>query len=112
VLESWSGYQHADPIASIFGKNKALLRRNSPAVTLAAAAPRLRAAHTFVWFYSGSVDKGLLAQNAAFERGLSRLHIGSRYMVVRGGHDWALWRGEAAKALFVACRHLIPWSHA
>jgi enterochelin esterase-like enzyme len=106
VLESWSGYEQADAIASIFGKSTAMLRRNSPAATLAAVAPRLRAAHAYVWFYSGSADKTLLAQNAAFARGLARLGIPSHYMVVRGGHDWALWRGEAAKALYAACRHL------
>lgn len=108
VLESWSGYTVADDISSIFGKNKAALRRNSPALTLAAAAPKLRAAHTFVWFYSGSTDKSLLPQNVAFERALTRLRIPSHYMVVRGGHDWALWRGQAAKALYVACEHLVP----
>ena len=108
VLESWSGYVKADDIASIFGRKAPLLRWNSPASTLAAAAPAVRAAHTFVWFYSGSVDKGLLPQNAAFERDLRRLGIPSHYTVVRGGHDWALWRGQAAKALFVACEHLVP----
>ena len=98
----------ADDIASIFGRKAPLLRWNSPASTLAAAAPAVRAAHTFVWFYSGSVDKSLLPQNAAFERDLRRLGIPSHYTVVRGGHDWALWRGQAAKALFVACEHLVP----
>lgn len=108
VLESWSGYVEADDISSIFGRKASLLRWNSPAVTLPAAAPALRAAHTYVWFYSGSVDKSLLPQNAAFARELARLGIASHYTVVRGGHDWALWRGQAAKALFVACEHLVP----
>jgi enterochelin esterase-like enzyme len=108
VLESWSGYEQVDNIASIFGRKPAALRWNSPAETLSAAAPALRAAHTYVWFYSGSVDKSLLTQNAAFARALARLHIASRYMIVRGGHDWALWRGQAARALYVACEHLVP----
>jgi putative tributyrin esterase len=112
VLESWSGYEQADAIASIFGEGTAALRRNSPASTLSAAAPRLRAAHTYVWFYSGSTDRTLLAQNAAFEHGLARLGIASHYMVVRGGHDWALWRGEAARALYVACSHMVRITHA
>jgi enterochelin esterase-like enzyme len=112
VLESWSGYTQADDIDSIFGRRRAALRWNSPALTLPAAAPALRAAHTFVWFYSGSVDKSLLPQNAAFAHELARLHIGSHYEVVRGGHDWALWRGQAAKALYAACVHLKPPSHA
>jgi enterochelin esterase-like enzyme len=112
VLESWSGYEQADDIDSIFGRWESVLRWNSPALKVAAAAPALRAAHTFVWFYSGSVDKGLLAQNAAFERELARLHIASHYAVVRGGHDWALWRGQAARALYAACEYLTPPSHA
>src|SRR5262245_41369722 len=111
VLESWSGYVRADDIDSIFGKREALLRRNSPAVTLSRAAAALRAAHTFVWFYSESVDKSLLAQNAGFERALARLGVASHYAVVRGGHDWALWRGQAGKALYAACRYLEPSSN-
>jgi enterochelin esterase-like enzyme len=107
VLESWSGYEQADNIASIFGRRKALLRSNSPALILPAAARALRAAHTYVWFYSGSVDKNLLGQNTAFERELARARIDSHYTIVRGGHDWALWRGQAANALYAACEHLV-----
>jgi enterochelin esterase-like enzyme len=106
VIESWSGYQQADDISSIFGRREAILRRNSPALTLARAAPALRRAHTYMWFYSGSVDKSLLTQNAVFARQLARARIASHYMVVRGGHDWALWRGEAARALYAAAAHL------
>ena len=108
VLESWSGYALADDISSIFGRRRALLEWNSPALALPAAAAALRAAHTYVWFYSGSVDKGLLAQNRQFAEELHRLGIGSHYVVVRGGHDWALWRGQAAKALYVASERLVP----
>jgi enterochelin esterase-like enzyme len=107
VLESWSGYVLADDIASIFGRREALLRWNSPALMLPAVAPALRAAHTFVWFYSGSVD-GLLGQNEQFERELVRLGISSHFSVLRGGHDWALWRGDAANALLAASEHLVP----
>jgi enterochelin esterase-like enzyme len=107
VLESWSGYVLADDIASIFGRRQTLLRRNSPALTLPAAAPALRAAHTYIWFYSGSVDKGLLAQNRRFASELARLRVASHYTVIRGGHDWALWRGQAARALYVASTRLV-----
>lgn len=107
VLESWSGYVRADDISSIFDRRKALLRWNSPAFTLSTAAPDLRAARTFVWFYSGSVDKGLLKQNSLFARALARLHVDSHYTVVRGGHDWALWRGQAARALLAASERLV-----
>jgi enterochelin esterase-like enzyme len=108
VLESWSGYVLADDIASIFEHRKALLRWNSPALTLPAAAPALRKAHTYVWFYSGSADSALLAQNRRFARELARLRVGSHYAVLRGGHDWALWRAEAAKALYAASVRLVP----
>jgi enterochelin esterase-like enzyme len=101
VLESWSGYVKADNISSIFGRKKAVLLRNSPAVTFPEVAAKLRRAHTYVWFYSGSVDK-LLGQNRTFERELQRLHIPSHFYVVRGGHDWALWRGQASRALVAA----------
>ncbi len=107
VLESWSGYVRADDIASIFGRRQALLRWNSPAVTFPAAARALKAAHTFVWFYSGSVDS-LLPQNVQFARELARLGISSHFSVIRGGHDWALWRGQASNALLAASTHMVP----
>jgi enterochelin esterase-like enzyme len=109
VLESWSGYVLADNITSIFGGRKPLLRRNSPALTLPAAAPALRAAHSYVWFYSGSTDNSLLGQNSQFEAELNRFRIPSHYTVIRGGHDWALWRGQAAKALYAASARLVPF---
>jgi enterochelin esterase-like enzyme len=107
VLESWSGYVRADDIASIFGGRQTLLRWNSPALTFPGDARSLRAARTFVWFYSGSVDK-LLPQNEQFAEELARLGIRSHFSVIRGGHDWALWRGQAAKALLAASNHLLP----
>ncbi len=45
------------------------LRRNSPALTLRGAAPALRRAHTFLWFYSGTDDK-FRTQNATFAKAL------------------------------------------
>jgi enterochelin esterase-like enzyme len=98
VLESWSGYQHADPIRSIFGTGTALLARNSPSATVGAVAAKLRRSHTFIWFYSGSGDR-FSAQNADFAAQLARLHIPHRFFLVRGGHNWAIWRGNAARAL-------------
>src|SRR6476661_6868968 len=65
VLESWSGYERADDIGTIFGHRAQLLRANSPLQTLATAAPALRRAHTYLWFYSGTDDK-FRTQNAAF----------------------------------------------
>ena len=88
VVESWSGYERADPIRLIFG-----------------TAEALRRAHTYFWFYSGSDDR-LLGQNRDFAAALGRLGIPHRFLVRRGGHNWALWRGNAAVALLAAGRRL------
>jgi enterochelin esterase-like enzyme len=105
VLESWSGYAKADPIKAIFGKHGDLLRRNSPIDTLGSAAPVLRSRHVFVWFYSGS-DDHFRTQNAAFAAALTSDGVAHRFRLVRGGHNWALWRGNASLAYLAASRHL------
>jgi enterochelin esterase-like enzyme len=105
VLESWSGYERAADLRSIFGHEQPLLARNSPLVQLPQDAAALKRAHTYVWFYTGSDDR-LRGQNAAFAGELAREHIPYRFFVVRGGHDWALWRGNAADAMLAASRHL------
>jgi enterochelin esterase-like enzyme len=105
VLESWSGYERAFDIGSIFGHRKALLRANSPLFRVAQVAPRLRRTGTFVWFYTGSDDR-LLPQNRAFARKLGAARLPHRFFVVRGGHNWALWRDEAGPALEAFSRRL------
>ena len=105
VIESWSGYQKADNLRSIFGGRAALLRRNSPVDTLGRVARTLRREHAYVWFYSGTKDS-FQVQNAAFARLLARDGVRHRYFLVRGGHNWAIWRGEAMPALLAATRHL------
>jgi enterochelin esterase-like enzyme len=106
VLESWSGYERADDIGSVFGHRSSLLARNSPSLTLATAAPALRRAHTFLWFFSGTDDK-FRTQNAAFAAALQNDHLPYRFFLVRGGHNWALWRGNAARAMLAASRRLV-----
>lgn len=110
VVESWSGYQQADRISRIFGSSPQALRRNSPSSTLQSVAPILRRRHVYVWFYSGANDS-LLRQNVAFARELTRLGIQHRLLVLRGGHDWSLWRGQAANALLAAGRGLEGGAH-
>lgn len=107
VLESWSGYEHADQIASIFGKhaNGALLAANSPSNLLPNVASSLIRNHVFVWFYSGSTDR-LSKQNIAFAHELARFRVPSKFFLTHGGHNWALWRGSASRALIAASRHL------
>jgi len=105
VLESWSGYAQADDIASIFGHRAGLLRWNSPAEQIGGRARQLRAHHEFVWFYTGTTDQ-LRTQNERFATALRRAHVPFRFATLRGGHEWALWRGQAANALLAASRHL------
>ena len=105
LVESWSGYERADDLGSIFGHSPKLLRANSPLDTLPAAAPLLRHTHTFFWFYSGRDDR-FWSQNRAFARLLTRSGVPHRFISVRGGHNWALWRGNAARAYLAASGHL------
>ena len=105
VLESWSGYEQASDLKSIFGGDHARLVANSPADTLGAVAATLRRSHVFVWFYSGTTDE-FRGQNAAFARALGRFGVAHRFQLVRGGHNWAIWRDQAGAALLAASRHV------
>jgi enterochelin esterase-like enzyme len=105
VVESWSGYQLADPVPAIFGHDRALIARDSPLLQLRRHAAALRKAHDYFWFYSGSADP-LQAQNAQFAKLLGALRIPYRYREVPGGHNWALWRDQAARSLLVASRRI------
>jgi enterochelin esterase-like enzyme len=105
VVESWSGYQVADNIRSIFGGRKRLLAYNSPSTYIARAAPALRRHHVYFWLYSGT-DDPLHSQNQAFAARLRSFSIPHAFFLSRGGHNWALWRNEAARALVVASRRL------
>jgi enterochelin esterase-like enzyme len=105
VLESWSGYQRADPISSIFGGHPQLLAHNSPLLTLHHVARTLRRHHTFIWFYSATRDH-FHQQNAVFAHELARARIAYHYFAVKGGHNWALWRGQASNALLAAARRI------
>jgi enterochelin esterase-like enzyme len=106
VLESWSGYENADDVGAVFGHQRALLQANSPSLTLGYATAALRRAHTYFWFYSGTDDR-FRTQNAAFASELAQAGLPHRFFLVRGGHNWALWRGNAARALLAASRRLV-----
>jgi len=105
VLESWSGYEKADNVKSIFGGRHDLLDRNSPLHTLPKVAARLRREHAFVWFYTGSSDR-LRRQNTRFAAELSRFRIPHRFFFSDGGHTWRIWRDNAWAAIQVASAHL------
>ncbi|HKU58715.1 MAG TPA: alpha/beta hydrolase-fold protein [Gaiellaceae bacterium] len=105
ILESWSGYERADPLRAIFGKSQSRLIANSPLHSIQRVAARLRRDHTYIWFYSGTTD-WFQKQNAQFARLLNGLKLPHDYFIVRGGHNWALWRGNAARAMLAAARRL------
>jgi enterochelin esterase-like enzyme len=105
VLESWSGYEKAENVKSIFGGRPELLAHNSPLHTLPHVARRLRRDHAFVWFYTGSTDRDK-RQNARFAAELTRLHIQHRFFISDGGHTWRIWRDNAWAAIEVASAHL------
>jgi len=105
LLESWSGYMHAEPIFAIYGHDQRLLRYNSPAHTVRAVAPQLRSDGTYIWFYSGTHDP-LTPQNLAFRAQLTALSIPHHYFLWPGAHDWGMWRTLTPQALIVASEHL------
>jgi enterochelin esterase-like enzyme len=106
VVESWSGYERAPANNSVFGRNLLSVAANTPLTVLPTSATALRRAHTFFWFYSGKDDPYRL-QNRAFARELKRYRIRYRYFEFRGGHNWALWRGQATRSLRFAERSLV-----
>jgi enterochelin esterase-like enzyme len=92
-------------VPSIFERRQSLLDYNTPLRTIAAAAPALRRAHTFFWLYTGTDDR-FRPQNVAFASELAKAGLRHRFRLVDGGHDWALWRGNAALSYLAASRHL------
>jgi enterochelin esterase-like enzyme len=107
VLQSWSGYQVADPVRSIFGGSAQRIAYNSPLVQLPKVAAALRRNKTYVWFYSGTGDGARLnAQNSQFAAALSRAGVTHHYALIHGGHTWGVWRNRASLALLAAAAHL------
>jgi enterochelin esterase-like enzyme len=105
LVESWSGYEKAAHNHSIFGRQLEGLATNTPLDRLRQAAPTLRRNHTYFWFYSGS-DDSLKDQNHVFATALAAAHIPHTYLELRGGHNWALWRGMAWRAYLAAAKRL------
>jgi len=105
VVESWSGYERAPKIPSIFGAQGQELEANTPLDTLPKVAPALRRHHVFFWFYSGT-DDPFHRQNGVFAQELARAGVAHEYFESPGGHNWALWRGKAEASLLAASRRL------
>ena len=105
LVESWSGYERAARNHSIFGRQLAALTTNTPLDRLRLAAPTFRREKTFFWFYSGS-DDPLQQQNRHFAAALTAARVPHMYLDLRGGHNWALWRGLAWRAYLTAAKRL------
>jgi enterochelin esterase-like enzyme len=105
VVESWSGYERAPKIPSIFGAQGQELATNTPLEQLRLVARSLRRHHVYIWFYSGT-DDPFRRQNLTFAQELARERIAHRFLVLHGGHNWALWRGEAEASILTASRRL------
>jgi enterochelin esterase-like enzyme len=101
VVESWSGYEKAPHIRSIYGARLGNVADNSPLDLLPYIAQDVRRAHVFFWFYAG-LDDPLRIQNRKFASELKSYRIPHKFFVFSGGHDWALWRGQAYRALLAA----------
>ena len=84
---------------SVFGDTRRAAPAEQPALPAAARrAARCFATHTYIWFYSGTDDQPAAAERARSRRTLDAPRLPHRFFVVRGGHNWALWRGNAARA--------------
>jgi enterochelin esterase-like enzyme len=105
LVESWSGYEKAPKIPSIFGAQGQELAANTPLERLPLVAGALRRHHVFFWFYSGT-DDSFRRQNLAFAQELGRSRIAHRFLVLPGGHNWALWRGAAEVSMRTASERL------
>jgi enterochelin esterase-like enzyme len=106
TVESWSGYELALDLPTVFA-DRAAMARNSPLDELPLVAELLRRAGVRFWFYSSSRDR-LRFQNIAFARLLAAYGIRERFFVVPGSHDWATWRPLIPRALEVASQGLVP----
>ena len=105
VLESWSGYAQAADIGSIFGHRRARSGREH-----AARHARARRRGAEARARLRLVLQRHRRQVPVPERGVrprSDARPGPhRFFLVRGGHNWALWRGNAADAYLAASRRL------
>ena len=105
LVESWSGYEVAVHNHSIFGRELTGLAPNTPLDGLRVSASVLRRLHTYFWVYTGKNDS-LRRENRAFASELTAAGIPHTYLELRGGHNWALWRGMAWRSYLVASRRL------
>ena len=104
LMEGWSPYYTADQNPVFFGNNPSLLRYNSPAIQLPLIASRLRAAHSYIWLYTGTHDYTVRGSKK-FAAELTGLHVAHSYSIHPGRHDWLLWRTWMPESLAVASNY-------
>ena len=94
VLESWSGYELADAIGSIFGPHRAAARTAGQERSV--AEPRSAPGTHYDLVLHGTGDA------KSHRTGVCAAAQGPRaappVLVVRSSHNWALWRGNAPRA--------------
>jgi enterochelin esterase-like enzyme len=106
LVESWSGYEHADPTqTAIFGTDENLLEYNSPAIEVRHVVRALRRHRVLFWLYVGA-DDATRAENAAFAAELASAHLRHTFLVVPGSHLPRVYRANLPLALRVAAARL------
>ena len=94
VLESWSGYERADDIALDLRAPSRAASLQQPArdarAGRAGAPPR---AHVLLVLHAAPATASC-AQNDALRAAARARRHPAPLRLVRGGHDWALWRGQ------------------
>jgi enterochelin esterase-like enzyme len=93
---SWSGYFNANT-PDVHDPDTAEGRAYSPMYYASRMNPSLRVSHPALSFYVGAGD-WFAAENAAFDRELTRLRVPHAYRVIAGaGHDWSLWVSQVSR---------------
>ncbi|MDQ6916045.1 MAG: esterase family protein [Actinomycetota bacterium] len=93
AVSSWSGYFNANT-PSVDPPLSPEARAHSPQAYARDLSPSLAAWHPAIDFYVGDRDR-FAAENTAFNRLLTGLHVPHSFRVVHGaGHDWGLWASQ------------------
>ncbi|MDX6649267.1 MAG: hypothetical protein QOJ97_1218 [Solirubrobacteraceae bacterium] len=98
AVASWSGYFNANT-PDVHDPDTAEGRAYSPLHYASRLVVPLSASHPALSFYVGAGDR-FAAENAAFDRELTRLGVPHAYRVIAGaGHDWSLWVSQVPREL-------------
>ncbi len=87
------GYYHAD--GTVWGKNPAYLRANSPAEVL----PQQKQAWHIHYYIGGATKDDLYQEFVKFAQELKQLHIPYTFESLNGYHAWPVWQVEFYHAL-------------